>query len=406
MRRLNVSKKTALKVVKEFDAFPKVPESYKETTVSGGGLSILTFVLIIILVISEIQYYTDTELKFEYEVDTNLTRKVKINIDMTVAMKCQHIGADVLDQTGQDVFSYGKLKEDPAYFELTPRQQEYLDFTQHVNDYLTQEYHAIQELLWRSDKRAFHGGMPPRDDMPTDKRPDACRIHGTLEVSKVAGNFHITAGKSVPVIPRGHAHLALMMEGTDYNFSHRVDHFSFGDPVSGVVYPLDGTLFVTENNYHIFQYFVQVVPTEVRTYTNNVDTYQFAVTERNRSINHGEGSHGTPGIFVKYDLSSLLIRVREEHRSYWQFLVRMCGIIGGVFSVSGMLQAFANFIADLLCCRLKIGKYRKTGASFDDAVRGLPAMSLPTEVPAAPLLDSAEQQDAQDGFLLNSSNVR
>jgi hypothetical protein len=24
---------------------------------------------------------------------------------------------------------------------------------------------------------------------------DACRIHGTLEVNKVAGNFHITAGK-------------------------------------------------------------------------------------------------------------------------------------------------------------------------------------------------------------------
>nr|KAG5695424.1 hypothetical protein BaRGS_033549 [Batillaria attramentaria] len=86
--------------------------------------------LIIILVVSEIQYYTATELKFDYEVDTNLTRKVKINIDMTVAMKCQHMGADVLDQTGQDVFSYGKLKEEPAYFQLSPRQQEYLDFTQ------------------------------------------------------------------------------------------------------------------------------------------------------------------------------------------------------------------------------------------------------------------------------------
>lgn len=38
MRRLNVaSKNKALKVVKELDAFPKVPESYKETTVTGGG---------------------------------------------------------------------------------------------------------------------------------------------------------------------------------------------------------------------------------------------------------------------------------------------------------------------------------------------------------------------------------
>ena len=33
----------------------------------------------------------------------------------------------------------------------------------------------------------------------------------------------------------------------DYNFSHRIDHFSFGDPVSGIIYPLDGTLAVTNN---------------------------------------------------------------------------------------------------------------------------------------------------------------
>ena len=31
------NRKQALKVVKELDAFPKVPESYQETTVSGGG---------------------------------------------------------------------------------------------------------------------------------------------------------------------------------------------------------------------------------------------------------------------------------------------------------------------------------------------------------------------------------
>ena len=42
-----------------------------------------------------------------------------------------------------------------------------------------------------------------------------------------------------------------------------------------------------------------------------------------------------PGIFVKYDLTALKIKVIEEHKPYWQFLVRLCGIIGGVFVVSG-----------------------------------------------------------------------
>ena len=38
----------------------------------------------------------------------------------------------------------------------------------------------------------------PREDKRSGV-PDACRVHGSLEVSKVAGNFHITAGKWVKV---------------------------------------------------------------------------------------------------------------------------------------------------------------------------------------------------------------
>ena len=45
MRRAAVASKSptskALKVVKELDAFPKVPDNFKETTVSGGGSKII-----------------------------------------------------------------------------------------------------------------------------------------------------------------------------------------------------------------------------------------------------------------------------------------------------------------------------------------------------------------------------
>ena len=38
MRRLTVaSRKKTLQVIKEIDAFPKIPESCKETSASGGG---------------------------------------------------------------------------------------------------------------------------------------------------------------------------------------------------------------------------------------------------------------------------------------------------------------------------------------------------------------------------------
>lgn len=54
-----------------------------------------------------------------------------------------------------------------------------------------------------------------------------------------------------------------------------------------------------------------------------------------RVINHAAGSHGVPGIFVKYDTSSLTVTVTEQHMPLWQFLVRLCGIVGGIFSTTG-----------------------------------------------------------------------
>ncbi len=49
----------------------------------------------------------------------------------------------------------------------------------------------------------------------------------------------MTAGKSIPLM-RGHAHLAAFMGPQDYNFSHRIDKFSFGDSHMGIVQPLEG----------------------------------------------------------------------------------------------------------------------------------------------------------------------
>lgn len=371
MRRAAVANKStaskALRVVKALDAFPKVPDNFKQTSVSGGGVSLVTFVFIVILVISEIHYYTSTHLKFDYIVDTEVDGKIKINVDMTVAMRCEYIGADVLDQTGEDTQSFGTLKMDNTLFELSPRQKHYLQITKHVNQYMRNEYHAIQELMWLSGhKPGLRMGMPAREDNPTEN-PDACRIHGTLEVNKVAGNFHVTAGKYFPQLAfgLGHVHLESFLSSSDYNFTHRIDRFSFGEETGGVINPLDGEEQITNQNYFLFQYFMKIVPTEVRTYGHQVDTYQYSVTERNRAIDHSGGSHGVPGIFVKYDVFPFKIRVREMHKPYWQFLVRLCGIVGGIFVVSGILHDGIGVVVDVLCCRFKFGKYNMTQASND-----------------------------------------
>ena len=95
------------------------------------------------------------------------------------------------------------------------------------------------------------------------------------------------------------------------NFSHRIDHLSFGLPTPGLIQPLNGDLKIANTSRtlfsmiidfciihfqgsQIFQYFLEVVPTVVQTSYANVETYQYAVTEKvgssNSSIELSESS--------------------------------------------------------------------------------------------------------------------
>ncbi|CAD5113396.1 DgyrCDS2568 [Dimorphilus gyrociliatus] len=343
----------SLKDVKELDAFPKVSDSYQETRVSGGGVSLVTFTIILILTFSEIMRYLRSDVKYDYEVDRAHEGKIQLNIDITVAMQCANIGADVLDVTNENVLmTSSTLEEEDTYFDLTPRQRNYYSMMQKYSTYLKDQYHSLHKLLWKTGYMVgLRTSRPEREIKPTTQ-PDACRIHGTLEINKVAGNFHVTAGKPVPVIPRGHAHFAFIKE-RDYNFSHRIDHFSFGRRTPGLIYALDYDERVTMNNLYMAQYFLQVVPTSVNTFISQVDTYQFAVTHKNRTINHSKGSHGVPGIFFKYDLSPIKVKITEEKRGFGRLLIRLAGIVGGVFATSSILHSLLCSGIDLICCRFK-----------------------------------------------------
>lgn len=175
--------------------------------------------------------------------------------------------------------------------------------------------------------------MPARNDAP--KMPhDACRIYGSSVLNKVAGNFHITAGKSLN-LPRGHIHISPFMSDSDYNFTHRVNRLSFGDPSPGIIHPLEGDEYITQSKMMLYQYFIEVVPTTVKTFVTNMNTYQYSVKQLARPIDHFKGSHGMPGIFFKYDMSALKVTVRQERDNLAMFLARLCSIVGGIYVCLG-----------------------------------------------------------------------
>ncbi|XP_028135870.2 endoplasmic reticulum-Golgi intermediate compartment protein 2 [Diabrotica virgifera virgifera] len=347
--------------VKKLDMFPKVEETFKETSSVGGTFSIISFLLIIWLIYSEISYYLDSKFIFKFSPDVELDEQLKINIDLTVAMPCHFIGADILDSTNQNTFKFGTLEEEDTWFELAPNQQIHFDNKKHFNSYLREEYHAVKDLLWKSRFSTHFGDLPPRSHIPNVPH-DACRIHGDLILNKVAGNFHITAGKSLH-LPRGHVHINAFMSERDYNFSHRINKFSFGDPSPGIVHPLEGDELVGDYGRTLFNYFIEVVPTKVNTFLTSVNTYQYSVKAISRPINHDKGSHGIPGLFFKYDVSALRVAVKQERDSLGTFLARLCSIVGGVFVCSGIINAVVQFVLNQFKKNLK-----KEGIQIDSNV--------------------------------------
>lgn len=97
-----------------------------------------------------------------------------------------------MDSTNQNVFSFGVLEEEDTYFELEHEQAQFFEYNKHLNRYLTEEYHSIAEVLYKSEQTTNYK-MPERTRKLTMPY-DSCRVHGSLTLNKVAGNFHITAG--------------------------------------------------------------------------------------------------------------------------------------------------------------------------------------------------------------------
>jgi hypothetical protein len=156
-----------------------------------------------------------------------------------------------LDSTNQNTFTFGRLKEENTWFELDRLQRQHFDSIKMFNEYLREEYHAIHTLLWKTGSSSLYGSLPERRTFP-DELKDACRVHGSMTLNKVAGNFHIAAGKSVPLM-RGHAHLTTLFDDNESNFTHRIDKFSFGDPHGSIIQPLEGDEQITDNgNYYCF----------------------------------------------------------------------------------------------------------------------------------------------------------
>ncbi|KAI8821795.1 endoplasmic reticulum vesicle transporter-domain-containing protein [Fimicolochytrium jonesii] len=307
------------------DAFPKVQRNIQQPTGSGGLATLLVGVLLAYLTLSEFAQYRAVTQDYEFLVDQTRSNGkadlgLQINLDLTIATPCQQLRADVLDYSGTTLGVSHQLESKEVVFS-TKGTRLFRDVSgkdKGVN------VHKIVGQAKKAEKE--DASAHPNDGA-------ACRVTGALKLAKVSGMLHFTA--------LGHGYAGGHTPHEVMNFTHRIDKLSFGAYYPGLHNPLDRTLELAKTPLDMFQYFIAVVPTiyldNRRTFGSKVLlTNQYAVTDYQRSL-EGQAVGGVPGIFIKYDIEPIMVRITESHQGFLNFLTRLCGIIGGIFVTIGIL---------------------------------------------------------------------
>lgn len=388
--------------LKSFDAYPKMHEDMKVRTCSGAAVSIIAGVFIFLLFISELSYYLTTETVDHLYVDVSRDEKLAIHFNVTFPhIPCSLLSLDAMDVSGEhqldvhhnikkkplDPFGNPKgveinhvlghtMKEgevidtpgqkpgskpdptkEPGYCgkcygaEQTPGQC--CNTCDEVRAAYRQQGWALANL--NNIEQCVASGETGEQLAEELRRGDGCQMYGYLKVNKVAGNFHFAPGKS---FQHAHMHvhdLAAFQAGV-FNVSHVVNTMSFGEKFPGAVNPLDASVRASPVSGSMYSYYVKVVPTEYAPLRGEkISTNQFSVTEHYQATGSKQGQ-GLPGVFFFYELSPIMVKFSETRSSFLHFITQLCAIVGGVFTVAGMIDGVVYHGIRHLEKKMQMGK--------------------------------------------------
>jgi len=380
--------------LKSFDAYPKTLEDFRVRTYSGAAVSIISGIIITWLFISEVFYYLQIEVRPELFVDTSRGEKLRINMDIVFYnLPCAYLSVDAMDISGEH-----QLDVDHNIFKkrLAPTGEP-------LEQGPTKE-HALGDKLKTEDGKDVPVELPSNycgSCYGSEKEPnqccntceqvreayrlrgwsfgsadlveqcvregfssnlkeqmgEGCQVYGYLLVNKVAGNFHFAPGKSFQQ-HHMHIHDLQPFKNLKFNMSHTINRLSFGREFPGIVNPLDSAtkgLLSNEDSAGMYQYFIKIVPTIYQRIDGfSYSTNQFSVTEHYKPLRGEQG--GLPGVFFMYELSPIMVKFTESRKSFPHFLTGVCAIIGGVFTVAGLVDSFIYQGLRSLKKKIELGK--------------------------------------------------
>ncbi|KAK7272439.1 hypothetical protein RJT34_29034 [Clitoria ternatea] len=192
--------------------------------------------------------------------------------------------------------------------------------------------------------------LASNDDAATNtKRPapstGGCRIEGYVRVKKVPGNLIISA--------RSDSH---SFDATQMNMSHVIHHLSFGRKLSPRIMndvkriipyvgsnhdKLNGQSFINTRDLGAnvtMEHYLQIVKTEV------ITRKDFTLIEEYEYTAHSSVAQSLHIPVAKFhlELSPMQVLITENQKSFSHFITNVCAIIGGVFTVAGIMDSILH----------------------------------------------------------------
>ncbi|KAI0090214.1 DUF1692-domain-containing protein [Irpex rosettiformis] len=322
--------------LEQFDAFPKLPSTYKARSESRGFLTILVTLVAFLLVVNDLGEYIWGWPDYEFSVDQESANAMNVNVDLVVNMPCQYLSVDLRDAVGDRLMLSDGFRRDGTLFDIGQATA----LKEHAAALSAQQAVAQSRksrgLFATLFSRTSSGYRPTYNYKPSGS---ACRVYGTVQVKKVTANLHITTA--------GHGYASRThVDHKMMNLSHAITEFSFGPYFPDIVQPLDNSFELTEEPFISYQYHMHVVPTTyIAPRSKPLSTHQYSVTHYTRTLSHG---HGVPGIFFKFDLEPLSLTIHQRTTSLLQLFIRCVGVVGGVFVCMGYAVRIGSHAMDVV----------------------------------------------------------
>eukprot|EP00244_Chara_vulgaris_P006329 TRINITY_DN2405_c0_g1_i1.p1 TRINITY_DN2405_c0_g1~~TRINITY_DN2405_c0_g1_i1.p1 ORF type:complete len:349 (+),score=58.76 TRINITY_DN2405_c0_g1_i1:109-1155(+) len=332
--------------IARLDAFPRTEDHLMQKTKSGAVVTIGGVLIMLVLFLHELRFYITPYEVQEMKVDVTRGEELRIHVNMTFpSLPCQVLSLDALDMSGKH-----EVDLDTNIFKIRL-------------DRYGREYHA-EMVTDLNEKRAHgHNHDQDEDDEPIHSSLESigeirraldahegCRLHGYLDVQRVAGNFHVSVhGMSYFVLSKVFDDVGMI------NVSHHIHKVSFGPEFPGIVNPLDGFVRMLDGRGNppmdsgTFKYFLKIVPTVYRNVKGKeTSTNQYSVTEY---FTRAKKDSTIPAVYFLYDLSPITVTITETRRNFFHLITRICAVIGGAFAVTGMLDRWTYTLMQFLEAR-------------------------------------------------------